>query len=78
MAKTKGVSKVGGRSWNLYLPGDLAWVRRELEAEAKAQRRSVSEVVLFVLEGYLKSKGNPKSKRRPLEVPSWIYEKVPD
>lgn len=78
MAKTRGAGKVEGRSWNLYLPGDLAWIRRELEAEAKGQRRSVSEVVLLVLEGYLKSKSSSKSKRRPLEVPSWIYEKVPE
>lgn len=76
MPKEKKRPRRAGKSWNLYLPGELAWVRERAEVEARAQRRSVSEVVLLILEAYFKA--HPPSAPKGLALPAWVTEKVPD
>lgn len=75
MPREKKRPKRIGKSWNLYLPAELSWIRERAEAEARAQRRSVSEVVMLILEAYFKS--NPPSAKG-LALPAWVTEKVPD
>jgi len=76
MPREKKRQKSAGKSWNLYLPVELAWVRERAEAEARAQRRSVSEAVLLILEAYFKA--HPPSSPKGLVLPAWVTEKVPD
>jgi hypothetical protein len=71
----KQAAKGAGKSWNLYLPADLDWIRVRLESYAKAQRRSVSEVVMFILEAHLKAQ--EQKLPRPPERPAWLDEEIP-
>lgn len=83
MAKTaKGRPAKGrGYSLNLYLSADRAWLRDGLEEIARRERRSLSEIVMGILEAHVKAtSGGPQLAKqpssKPLERPAWIDEKV--
>lgn len=75
LKRGRQAAKGAGKSWNLYLPAELEWIRTRLESDAKAQRRSVSEVVMFILEGHLKAQ--EQKLPRPQERPAWLDEEIP-
>lgn len=76
--KTKG----RGFSWNIYLPADQAWLQEEIAHIAQEERRSVSEVLIRIIEAHLTARGLKKPLAAPgalsQERPEWIDEKVPD
>lgn len=75
-------SKGRGFSWNIYLPADQAWLQEEITHIAKEERRSVSEVLIRIVEAHLTARGLQKPSASPmkasLERPKWIDEEVRD
>lgn len=74
-------AKGRGYSLNLYLSADRAWLRDGLEEMARRERRSLSEIVMGILEAHVKATagGAQPAKQRssgPVERPAWIDEKV--
>lgn len=74
MPREKKGPKRAGKSWNLYLPAELSWIRERAETDARAQRRSVSEVVMLILEAYFKS--HQPTSPKGMALPAWVTEKV--
>lgn len=75
-------SKGRGFSWNVYLPADKAWLQEEITHIAESEQRSVSEVLIRVIEAHLAARGLRKEVASPgapdSERPKWIDEKVSD
>jgi len=77
MAKPKG----RGYSLNIYIAADQTWLREALEKIAQTERRSLSEIVMGILESHVKAAGGgaaPKAVPFSKEAPGWVSEKVPD
>ena len=58
--KSKAIAP--GRSFNVYLPGDKLWLKEKYEKMAKADRRSVSDVIIQTLEDALDQKEGARRK----------------
>ncbi len=74
-------AKGRGYSLNLYLSADRAWLRDGLEEMARRERRSLSEIVMGILEAHVKAttgaaKASTQPSPGPLARPAWIDEKV--
>lgn len=75
-------SKGRGYSWNVYLPADKTWLQEEITRIAESEQRSVSEVLIRIIEAHLAARGLKKEVANPgvsgSERPKWIDEKVSD